>query len=183
MSCLANVPEEFRGNDAKIQGCNGKTLRLFTRGFDPIDGRPLPFKDKNISRRDWRDVCSDINTCTFLTQLHSSIMAHRVHKCRKELEALKKVKDCKQKRNRIIDEAGKDLIQCICDCVLNVLNGNIELKYEEKKRLERHKDCLRELVKKKTSDKKRKHLIQEGGFLEAIIPTLVGLVGRLFGGQ
>ena len=108
-------------------------------------------------------------------------MAHRVHKCREKLEALAKVKDCKQKRNRIIDEAGKDLVQCICDCVLNVLNKNIELKYEEKKRLKRHKDCLRELVKKKTSDEKRKHLIQEGGFLGALIPTLVGLIGNLFG--
>ena len=53
----------------------------------------------------------------------------------------------------------------------------------KKKRLESYKDCLRELVKKKTSNKKRKHLIQEGGFLGAPIPTLVGLVSKLFGGQ
>ena len=77
---------------------------------------------------------------TLLAQLHSSNMAHRVHDCREQLYALEKVKDCKQKRNRIIDKAEKDLVQCICDCVLNVLNGNIELKYEEKKRLKRHKD-------------------------------------------
>ena len=71
-------------------------------------------------------------------------MAHRVHNCREEIEALKKVKDCKHKRYRIIDAAGKELVQCICDCVLNVLNVNIELKHEEKKRLERPKDFLRE---------------------------------------
>ena len=51
--------------------------------------------------------------------------------------------------------SGKELVQCICDCVLNVLNGNIPLEYEEKKRLKRHRNCLRELVKKKTSDKKK----------------------------
>ena len=92
-------------------------------------------------------------------------MAHRVHNCQKAIEALEKVQDCKQKHNNIIDVAGKELVYCICDCVLNVLNGNIPVNKEEKKRLKQRRKCLRELVKKKTSDKKRKHLIQEGGFL------------------
>ena len=70
-------------------------------------------------------------------------MAHRVHACRKKIEALEKVKDCKQKRNGIIDHAGKELVHCICDCVLNVLNGNIPLEYEEKQRLKRYRHCLR----------------------------------------
>ena len=103
-------------------------------------------------------------------------MAHRVHNCQKAIEALEKVKGCKHKRNHIINVAGKELAHCICDCVLNVLNGNIPLEYEEKERLRRHRKSLRELVKKKTSDKKRKHLIQEGGFLGALIPILGGLV-------
>ena len=105
-------------------------------------------------------------------------MAHRVHNCQKAIEALEKVKDCKHKRNHIKDVAGKELVHCICDCVLN---GNIPVSEEERKRLKKHKYCLRELVKKKTSDKKRKHLIQEGGFLGALIPILGGLVGKLFG--
>ena len=43
------------------------------------------------------------------------------------------------------------------------------------------KQCLLvDLANKKTSDKKRKHLIQEGGFLGSLIPILVGLVGKLF---
>ena len=97
-------------------------------------------------------------------------MAHRVHKCKEAIEALEEVQNCKQKRNHIIDVAGKELVHCICDCVLNVLNGNIKLEPEEKQRLKRHKHCLRELVKKKTSEKKRKHLIQEGGFLRSPHP-------------
>ena len=58
-----------------------------------------------------------------------------------------------------------ELVHCICDCVHNILQGNIPVTDEEKDRLKRHRHCLRELVKKKTPDKKRKHLIQEGGFL------------------
>ena len=63
-------------------------------------------------------------------------MAHRVHKCQKAIEALEKVQDCKHKRNHIIDVAGKELVHCICDCVLNVLNGNIPVSEEEKTKTE-----------------------------------------------
>ena len=110
-------------------------------------------------------------------------MAQRVCTHAYEIVALDKVKESKKKRNRIIDEGGLDLVRCICDCVHNVLRGNIPLKEKEKKRLERHKDCLRKLVNKKILDEKRKHLIQEGGFLGALIPTLVSIVGKLFTGQ
>ena len=51
--------------------------------------------NKNISREGWRGLCSDINTRALLTLFplfHSSIMAHRVHNCRKEIVALEKRK-------------------------------------------------------------------------------------------
>ena len=83
-------------------------------------------------------------------------MAHRIEAYKHELKALDRVKEGKHKRNRIIDEAGMDLVHCICDCVHNVFNGNIPLEDCEKKRLKRHRNCLRELIKAKTSDKKRK---------------------------
>ena len=91
----------------------------------------------------------DINTRALLTQLHSSVMAHRVHNCQKAIEALEKVQDCKQKRNHIIDVAGKELVHCICDCVLNVLNGNIPLEYKEKERLRRHRILFERVGKEK----------------------------------
>ena len=98
----------------------------------------------------------------------------------RELNDINNVKHDKRKCNRIIDEGGMELVHCICDCVYNILQGNIPMTEEEKQRLKRHRYCLRDLANKKTSDKKRKHLIQDGGFLEALIPLLVGLVGKLF---
>ena len=77
-----------------------------------------------------RDICPYINTRAHLRQLYSTIMAYRVHNCRKAIEALEKVRDCKQKRNHIIDVAGKELVHCICYCVLNVLNGNFPVSEE-----------------------------------------------------
>ena len=110
-------------------------------------------------------------------------MAHRVHVFSRELNAINDVKHDKQKCNRIIDEGGMELVHCICDCVHNILQGNIPVSEEEKEIFKRHKECLRKLVKKKTSYKERKHLIQESGFLGSLIPLLSGLVRKLFTGQ
>ena len=121
--------------------------------------------------------------CTILVHIHSSIMAHRVHVFSRKLNASKDVKHDKHECNRIIDEGGMELVHCICDCVHNILQGNIPVSEEEKEIFKKHKECLRKLVKKKTSDREKKHLIQRGGFLGSLIPTLVGLVGKLFTGQ
>ena len=110
-------------------------------------------------------------------------MAYRVQVFSRELNAFNNVKHDKQKRNRIIDEGGMELVYCICDCVHNVLQGNIPVNDKEKKILGRHIECLRKLVNKKTSYRERKHLIQEGGFSGTLIRTLVGLVGKLFNEQ
>ena len=100
----------------------------------------------------------------------------------RELNAINDVKHDKQKCNHILEEGGTELVHCICDCVHNILQGNIPVSEEEKTEFKRHKHCLRKLIKK-TSDRERKKLIQEGGFLGSLIPTLVGLVGKLFTGQ
>ena len=110
-------------------------------------------------------------------------MAHRVHVFSRELNTINNDKHDKQKCNRIIDEGGMELVHCICDCVHNILQGNIPVSEEEKTEFQRHKECLRELVKRKTLGREKKRLIQEGGFLGSLIPTLVGLVGKLFTGQ
>ena len=101
----------------------------------------------------------------------------------RELNAINNVKHDKQKCNRIIDEGGMELVHCICDCVHNILQGNIPVNDIEKERLKRHRECIRKLVNKKTSYREKKQLIQEGGFLGSLIPTLVGLVGKLFTGE
>ena len=74
------------------------------------------------------------------------------------------------------------LVHCICDCVHDVLEGNIPVNDIEKERLEKHKECLRKLVNK-TSYREKKQLIQKGGFLGSLITTLVGLVGKLITGE
>ena len=110
-------------------------------------------------------------------------MAHRVQMFSRELNAINDVKHDKQKCSRIIDEGGMELVHCICDCVHNILQGNVPVNEEEKEMFKRHKHRLRKLVNKKTSYGEKKKLIQEGEFLGTLIAALVGLVGKLFTGQ
>ena len=63
-------------------------------------------------------------------------MARRVHTYLDELEALEKVKDCKQKR-RIIDGAGMDLVYFICDCVHNVLKRQYSCERQRKEKTQK----------------------------------------------
>ena len=60
------------------------------------------------------------------------------------IEALDKVKKKKEKLNSIIDEVGMDLFRCFCNCVKDVLRGNIPVNEDEKERMQKYKDCLRE---------------------------------------
>ena len=69
----------------------------------------------------------------------------------RELNTINDVKHDKQKCNCVIDEGGMELVHCICDCVHNILQGNIPVSKEKKEIFKRHKECLRKLVNKKTS--------------------------------
>ena len=73
----------------------------------------------------------------------------------------------------------------ICECTINIINRNIKVSDQEKRKINRNCDKIRELVNPKTSQKKRKRiLVQEGGAFLAPLFALVlgGLVGPLLKG-
>src|SRR3989441_6501456 len=74
-----------------------------------------------------------------------------------------------------------EFIRCICECVKNVLVGNVNLSSEHKRRLRRHRRSLRKLVLKKTPLTEKKRIIQSGGFLSALLGPIVKVLGGLFG--
>jgi hypothetical protein len=81
----------------------------------------------------------------------------------------------------IISNCDRDLVNCISECVLNVLNGNIALTGCEKRKLSKHRLALRKLVDKQLpiTDKKRL-ILQRGVFilplLAGVLPTLTSLI-------
>jgi hypothetical protein len=81
----------------------------------------------------------------------------------------------------ILSNCDRDLVNCISECVLNVLNGNIALTGCDSRKLRKHKLALRKLVDKQVSlQGKKRIIVQSGGFLlpllAAVLPTLASLI-------
>ena len=104
-------------------------------------------------------------------------MAKRFEKNVDYLSVLCKCKD--KQRIALIRSADEQLIKAICDCVENVISGNIPIDYKAKKKLAKYKNLLRILKSKKKWTSKRKKLVQSGGFLTALLGPLLGVVGGL----
>jgi hypothetical protein len=88
----------------------------------------------------------------------------------------------------IIEKGDKDLILCLSEIALNVLKGNVPLRPQHKAKLCKHKTALRTLVKKSTSIKGKRRILQRGGFLGAVLAPLLGglasaVLPGLFGGR
>ena len=85
-------------------------------------------------------------------------------------------------RKAIISNCDRDLLNCISECVLNVLKGNVALTGSVKRRLSKHRLAFQKLVDRRVPLQCKKWLIlQRGGFLlpllTAILPTLPTLIG------
>lgn len=80
-------------------------------------------------------------------------------------------------RNELLKHADKELVRILCECVLNILNGNIPINDKEKKKLCRYKNILRSVVRKTKCWKKKRTIIQRGG--KYVVPILAPIIGRL----
>ena len=79
----------------------------------------------------------------------------------------------------VMKVAPPDLIKALSECGLNVLKGNVKLNPAQKKKLCRYKNKLRALAIKKTSMKKRKEILQSGGFIGALLTPVLSVLGSL----
>ena len=80
----------------------------------------------------------------------------------------------------IIGAAQPELIKCLCECVMNVIKGNVPMKAAHKSRLTRHKKDLRFLAKKGNSLERKKKVLQKGGILPALLsPVIAGILPAL----
>jgi len=96
------------------------------------------------------------------------------------LLALKQVKRMSSKdKKKFLKSCNKEFIHGICECVKNMLKGNVPLKTSHLKCLGRHKQSLRKLALKRTSLANRKKILQRGGFLNLLIPSLISGLGSI----
>ncbi len=76
----------------------------------------------------------------------------------------------------VVKNASPHLVKTLCECCHNVLKGNVQ-----KRRLRRHKAILRQLTKKKLTVKRRKEILQTGGFIGALLGPVLGVLKGVLG--
>lgn len=83
-------------------------------------------------------------------------------------------------RNKLIDVANRECIEALCEILLNVIRGELVIPPSLLLKLKRQKSKVRELTKKSTSLQRKRHLLkQSGGFLPALIPMALSVLGSL----
>jgi hypothetical protein len=73
------------------------------------------------------------------------------------------------------------MVDCFCECALNVLKGHVPLKRQQLDCLRRHKRILKKLILKKTPLKQKKKILQTGGFLGALITPVLSFLASFLG--
>jgi len=84
-----------------------------------------------------------------------------------------------REKKRFIKTADKSLVDSICKCCMNILNGYFPLSSSQKTRLGRNKSDLRRLILRKTAIGKKCKILQKGGFLLTILSAVIPIVGSL----
>lgn len=84
-------------------------------------------------------------------------------------------------RQAILKSCDEEEINCICECVHNVLQGKVPLEKKEKNKLKRFRILLRKLVRKGTTKIRKQILVQKGGaFLPIILSSILsGIISTL----
>lgn len=102
-----------------------------------------------------------------------------IKRCRYELEDFIKCKTIKQRRNLVqkVKNCVIDAISEICD---NFLRGNLSLKKFKIILLKKNRKFIEFLKKRNPIYKKKKIIIQKGGFLNILIPSALYLLDKLY---
>lgn len=105
-----------------------------------------------------------------------------VGRVKTHLDLLKALHTLKPKYCKaLLNVCSEDEINCICECIYNILNGKIPLENKDKSKLSKHKTVLRKLVSKGKNNPRKRTIVQKGGaFLPIILGTILsGLLSSL----
>ena len=86
-------------------------------------------------------------------------------------------------KRQLIQKCDREFLDCVSECAKNVIKGNVPLKPAQLQRLRRERSNVRALALKKTSLKKKRRILQKGGFLGALIPPVLSVLGSLLLGN
>jgi len=81
----------------------------------------------------------------------------------------------------LITNCKKELLNCISECVFNVLKRQFKIVRLNTRKLQKYKSALRKVADRHVSlSGKKRHIVKRGGFLlpllSAILPTIASLI-------
>jgi len=99
---------------------------------------------------------------------------------KKYLLVLKRIAKLGDKAKKdFVRKCDKEFLDCVSDCAKNVIKGNIPLSVRQKERLCRSRNDLRALSVKKTALRRKRRILQKGGFLDALLTPVLGVLSSL----
>jgi hypothetical protein len=71
------------------------------------------------------------------------------------------------------------LVKSICECCYNVVRGNIPIKSRQLKNLHKYRKEIRDMADRHVPLRKKRRIIQKGGFLGPLFSLIAPLIGGL----
>jgi len=104
-------------------------------------------------------------------------MSELVKKYMPVLKRIRKMGD--RARREYVRRCDKSFVDCVSECAKNLIKGNVPLSTRQMSVLRRKRKDLRELAKKKTPLRSKRKILQKGGFLSALLPPVLSVLGSL----
>ena len=86
-------------------------------------------------------------------------------------------------KRQFVKKCDREFLDCVSECAKNVIKGNVPLKPTQLRRLRGERKNVRALASKRTSLRKKTRILQKGGFLAALLPPVLGVLGSLLLGN
>jgi len=97
---------------------------------------------------------------------------------RRYLPILKRITRMNDKaRRRYVKNCDRALMDCFSECAKNILKGNVPMSDRQFSRLKRQKTNVRDLASKRTSLRKKRLIVQKGGFIQALLMPAIATLG------
>jgi len=104
-------------------------------------------------------------------------MSDRVKRYLPVLKRIRRMGD--RAKRQYIRKCDTEFVNCVSECAKNVIKGNVPLTDRQMTKLRRKRHDLRALSKKKTPLRTKRKILQKGGFLTALLPPVLGILGSL----
>jgi hypothetical protein len=108
--------------------------------------------------------------------------SQNLRKCLRKLELIVSVRDIKLRQKLLEDVSCNNAIfKAIKEILLNTVNSNVPLSKTQKNKLKKYEKIMRKLACCKYGNKgsKKKLVMQSGGFLPILIPSVIALLTGL----